>query len=83
METKHEARKENEEYDFHVFDKIFKPAFLNRDDGKHIRQQRLHNSRSKKIVYSVSEYFLKNKEDSRTPYLERTAEATCVSRATV
>ena len=32
------------------------------------------NSKSKEIVYLVSEYFLKNIEDSRTPYLERTAE---------
>ena len=41
------------------------------------------NSKSKEIVYLVSEYFLKNREDSRTPYLERTAEATAVCRATV
>ena len=41
------------------------------------------NSKSKEIVYLVSEYFLKNREDSRTPYLEMTAEATGVCRATV
>ena len=39
----------------------------------------LNNSRNKEIVYSVSEYFLKNKEDSRTyMYLERPAIATGV-----
>ena len=43
---------------------------------------RLLNSRNKEIIYSVSEYFLKNKEDSGT-YLDRPAEATGVSRATV
>ena len=36
-------------------------------------------SRSKEIVYLVSEYFLKNKEDPQTQCLERTAEATYVS----
>ena len=40
----------------------------------------LLNSKRKEIVYSVSE---NQKEASRTPYLERTAEATGVSRATV
>ena len=45
---------------------------------------RLLNSRNKETVYSVSEYLLKNKEDSRTyMYLERPAVATGVSRATV
>ena len=39
--------------------------------------------RSKQIVYLVSEYCLKNKEDSQTPYLKWTAEATGVSRATL
>ena len=43
---------------------------------------RLLNSRNKEIVYSVSEYFLRNKEDSRK-YLERPAEATGVSKTTV
>ena len=43
---------------------------------------RLLNSKSKKIVYSVSECF-NQKEASRTPYLERTAEASDVNRATV
>ena len=39
------------------------------------------NYKSKHIVYSVYEYFLKKKEDSL--YLERTAEGTGVSIATV
>ena len=30
------------------------------------------------VVFSVSEYSLENKEDSQTPYLVRTAEATGV-----
>ena len=38
------------------------------------------NYRSKEMVYSVSDDFLKNKEDSRTPYFESTDEATGVSR---
>ena len=41
------------------------------------------NSKSKEIVYLVTGYFLEYREDSRTPYLERTAEATGVCRATV
>ena len=40
------------------------------------------NYRSKEILYPVSDDFLKNTEDSRTPYFESTDEAMGVSRAT-
>ena len=63
--------------------KSVKPPFLDRDDG--IRQQPPSQFQKQKIVYSVSKRSLyeNQKEAFRTPYLERTAEATGVIRTTV
>ena len=73
---------EHEEHDFQVSDKKYQACIFWQTMANASDNNRLLNSRNKEIVYSVSEYFLKNKEDSRR-YLERPAEAPGVSRATV
>ena len=52
---------------------LVRPSTRNKCQISIFRQRRWHQTTNKKIIYSVSDCFLKIKQASQTPYLERTA----------